>query len=62
MGKRREMQLTDILCVLLLETEAAEMIPIMDKDMSVDCNEASTRQMTVSSEPLTILDKRRSIS
>lgn len=56
------MQLTDILCVLLLETEAAEMIPIMDKDMSVNCNEASTHQMTVNSEPLTILDKRRSIS
>jgi len=37
-GHCRREQLTDILCVLRLETEAAEMIPIMDEDVSVNHN------------------------
>jgi len=32
------MALTDILRILLLETEATEMIPIVDKEMSANRN------------------------
>ena len=38
LGNGGEVRLTDILRVLLLETEAAEMIPTMGKDVSVDRN------------------------
>ena len=33
-----DVQLTDILCVLLLETETTEMIPIVDQGMLVNCD------------------------
>ena len=38
LGTVGERQLTDILCVLRFETEAAEMIPGMDKDTSINHN------------------------
>ena len=33
-----EMELTDILRILLLETEATEMIPIVDRGTSMNCS------------------------
>jgi len=54
----KERRLTDILCILLLETEATEMIPTTAKDVSAN----RYRNLNVPARVLTILDKRRSIS
>ena len=56
------MQLTDILRILLLETKATEMIPIVDKETSANRNRGLNTSWTANNEPLTILDKRHSTS
>ena len=56
------MPLTDIIRILLLETEATEMIPIVDNETSADRNWYLNTSWTANNEPLTILDKRHSTS